>query len=69
MNVNALVGCTKHAVVLLLSKKDVGLEQVLVEGVHPCTQATLLAHPLACLDVHHITLGRRGHMNRQVSDT
>lgn len=51
---DALVGSMEHPVVLLLPKQDVGLQQVLVEGVHAGSHAALLAHPLACLDVHHV---------------
>ena len=51
---DALVGSLEHPVVLLLPKQDVGLQEVLVERVHARAHATLLAHPLACLDVHNV---------------
>ena len=51
---DALVGSLEHPVVLLLPKQDVGLQEILVEGVHARAHTTLLAHPLACLDVHNV---------------
>lgn len=51
---NASVSSLKHLVVLLLTEEDVRFEQVLVERVHASTQTTLLANPLARLDVNYI---------------
>lgn len=51
---NALISSLKHPVVLFLTKKDVRLEQVLIERVHARSQAALLAHPLACLNINHV---------------
>lgn len=50
----ALISSLEHLVVLFLAKKDVRFEQILIEGVHTSSKATLLANPLACLDINYI---------------
>lgn len=51
---NALISSHEHLVVFFFTKEDIRLQQVFIERVHACTQATLLANPLTSLDVHHI---------------
>lgn len=51
----ALISSLEHLVVLFLTEQDVGFQQILIEGVHTSSQATLLANPLACLDINYIS--------------
>lgn len=51
---DAFISSCKHPIVLFFSKEDVRLKQVLIEGVHTSSKTTLLANPLACLDINYI---------------
>lgn len=45
----------EHFKTLFLSKKDVRLEQILIEGIESSTHSTKCTLPLSSVQVYHIT--------------
>lgn len=52
---NVLISRVEHVQVFLFPKEDVGLQQVLIERIWPCSQSTLLSNPVTSLDIHNIS--------------